>query len=69
MIDYGKFERNNETIPLNVLYVPRNEKEIGVAYQSKYNRQCENQEVLLMITDGEKQHYLAAKSFQDYVEK
>ena len=36
--DYGKFERNNETIPFNILYVPRNKKEIGVAYQSKYNR-------------------------------
>ena len=24
---------------------------------------CENQVILLMITDGEKQHYLAVKSF------
>ena len=32
MIDYGKFEQNNETIALNILYVPHNKKEIGVAY-------------------------------------
>ena len=32
MIDYGKFEQNNETIALNILYVPQNKKEIGAAY-------------------------------------
>ena len=39
-----------------------NKKEICIAYQSKYNRKRENQAILLMITDGEKYHYLAAKS-------
>ena len=37
-------------------------KEIGVAYKSKYNPECENQVVLFMITNGEKYHYLALKS-------
>ena len=32
MIDYGKFEQNNETIALKTLYVPHNKNEIGVAY-------------------------------------
>ena len=36
--------------------MPHNKKEIGVAYKSKYNRKRKNQVVLLMITDGEKQH-------------
>ena len=51
-IDWKKFEQNNKTIALNILYVPHNKKEIGVAYRSKYNRKRENQVVLLMITNG-----------------
>ena len=45
----------------NILYVPHNTKEIGHAYKSKYNFNRENQVTLLMITDGEKWHYLAVK--------
>ena len=37
-------------------------EEIRHAYKSKYNLKRENQVILLMITDGEKLHYLAAKS-------
>ena len=33
------------------------------AYKSKYNLTRENQVILLMMTDGEKWHYLAAKRF------
>ena len=61
-IDWNKFEENNKTIALNILHVPQNKKEICVAYRSKYNRKCENQVVLFMITGGEKYHYLALKS-------
>ena len=61
-IDWEKFEQNNKTIALNILYVPHNKKEIGVAYRSKYNGKRENQVVLLMITNGEKYHYLTLKS-------
>ena len=61
-IDWNKFEQNNKTIDLNILYIPHNKKEIGVIYRSKYNRKHENQVVLLMITNGEKNHYLALTS-------
>ena len=60
--DWKSFERNNKTIALNILFVPHNEKTINLAYKSKYNRKRENQVVLLMITNGEKSHYIALKS-------
>ena len=40
LIDYKKFEQNNETIAINILYVPHNKKKICIAYESKYNHQC-----------------------------
>ena len=57
--DWEKFESNIKTIPLNVLYVPHNTEETRLAYKSKYNLKRENQVILLLITDGEKWHYLA----------
>ena len=60
--DWKRFERNNKTIALNILFVPHNEKTINLAYKSKYNRKRENQVVLLMITNGEQWHYMALKS-------
>ena len=42
--------------------MPHNSKEIRHAYKSKYKLNRENQVILLMITDGQKWHYLAAKS-------
>ena len=59
--DWKKFERNNKTIALNILFIPHNEKTINLAYKSKYNRKRENHVVLLMITNGEKWHYIALK--------
>ena len=41
--------------------MPHNTKEIRHAYKSKYSLKCENQVILLMITDGEKWLYLAVK--------
>ena len=35
--DWKKFEQNNRTIALNILYVPYNTKQIRPAYISKYN--------------------------------
>ena len=49
LIGCKKFEQNNKTIALNILYVGHNKKGIGVAYRSIYNREHENQVVLLMI--------------------
>ena len=58
---WKKFESNNKSIALNILYVPYNTKEMRHAYQSKYNLKRENHVILLMITDSEKWHYLAVK--------
>ena len=62
--DWKKFEQNNKTIALNILYVPYNTKEIKRTYISKYNHQRENQVILLMITDAKNKnrHYLTVKS-------
>ena len=60
--DWKKFESSNKSIALNILYVLYNTEKIKHTYKSKYNLTRENQVILLMITDGEKWHYLAAKS-------
>ena len=60
--DWKKFERNNKTIALNILFITHNSKTINVAHKSKYNRKRKNQVVLLMITNGEQWHYIALKS-------
>ena len=52
--DWKKFELNNNSIALNILYVPHNTKKIRHAYMSKYHLIRENQAILLMITDGKK---------------
>ena len=59
--DWGKFELNNE-VALNILYVPNNTRKIQVVYKSKNNLTCDKQVILLMITDGEKWHYLTVKN-------
>ena len=61
--DWEKFEQNTETIALNILFVPYNTKSIRVAYRSKYNHKGKNQVILLMITDGDKHHYLGVSTF------
>ena len=59
--DWKNVELNNTSIALNILYVPHNTKKICHACKSKYNLPRKNQVILLMITDGEKWHYLAVK--------
>ena len=59
--DWKNFESKNKLIALNILYVPYNTEKIRYAYKSKYNLTRENQVIFLMITDGEKWHYLAVK--------
>ena len=59
--DWKKFELNNESIDLNILYVPHNTRKVHLAYKSKHNLTREKQVILLMITDGEKWHYTAVK--------
>ena len=74
--DWRKFECNNKTIALNILYVPYNAKhineqdndydgtkEIRHAYKSKHNNKCDTQVILLMITNGNTSwHYLVVKN-------
>ena len=57
--DWKKFESNNESIALNILYIPCKTRKIRVAYKSNHNLTREYQVSLLMITDGEKWHYIA----------
>ena len=56
--EWQKFEKNNDTIALNILYVERFTNKISPAYKSKYNSKCKKQVTLLIIGDGTKQHYL-----------
>ena len=59
--DWKKFESNNE-IALNILYVPYSTKKINIADKSKHNLTQEKQAILLMISNGEKWHYLTVKN-------
>ena len=59
--DWKKFECNNE-VALNILYVPYNTKQINIAYKSKNNLTQKRQIILLMISDGQKWHYLVVKN-------
>ena len=60
--DWKKFELSNETIALNILFVPYNTEKIRLAYKSKHSFKGENQVIFLMITDGKKWHYLTVKN-------
>ena len=57
--EWMKFEQNNKTIALNILFIKHNEKTIKFAYRSEHNNKRKKQVILLMITDGKKWHYLA----------
>ena len=51
---WKKFEENNKSIALNILFVPNGTKDIRLAYKSKYNSKREEKAILLMIGDVEK---------------
>ena len=57
--EWIKFAKNNETIALNVLYIPHNAKTISFAYRSEYSNKRKKQVILLIITNDKKPHYLA----------
>ena len=59
--DWKRFELNNK-VALNILFVPHNTKKIQLAYRSKYNLTYNKQIILLMITHGEKWHYLVVNN-------
>ena len=54
--EWKKFERNNKTIALNTLFMPRDTKTRRVAYRSEHNNKRKKQVLLLMITDDKKLH-------------
>ena len=66
--DWKKFERNNNTIALNILFIPHNTKIIRVSYRSEHNNKRKKQVILLMITDGKKWHYLDVTNFSTLFE-
>ena len=45
-----EFEQNNNSVALNILFVPHNSEEVKLAYKSNYNKR-KNQVILLMIND------------------
>ena len=60
--DWKKFDCNNKSIALNILYTPHNTKDARHPYKSKCNLAREHQIILLIITDdGENWHYLCVK--------
>ena len=65
--DWKKFASNNKSIALNILYVLHNTKKICHPYKSKYNLARKSQVILLMITDGEKWHYLTVKKLSAFL--
>ena len=52
--DWKKFESNNQSIALNILFVPYGAEKIRLGYKSKHNFKHKNQAIFLMITDGKK---------------
>ena len=54
--DWGKFEQENTSIALNVLFVPDNSEEIKLAYKSNNNKR-KNQVVLLIISNEAINYY------------
>ena len=62
--DYAFFEKNNEDIALNVLYVSTNTKQVRQEYISIHNFTKNKQVVLLKISYNEKWHFTALKSIR-----
>ena len=60
--DWENFEQNNESIALNVLFASQNSEEITLVYKSEHNLERENNALLLLINDDEKDYYFAVKS-------
>ena len=67
--EWQKFEKNNNTIALNVLYIPHNAKTISTAYRSEYNNNPKKQVILLMITNSKKSHFLAVTNLSALLER
>ena len=62
--DWEKFEQENNSIALNVLFVSHNSDEIKLAYKSSYNK-LKNQVILLMISGQANNYYFAIKNLSE----
>ena len=63
--DYKTFEKNNDTIALDIFYILFNEEDILPEYVSKHNFNRDVPILLLKITDGDgKWHFLGLKSYK-----
>ena len=65
--DWEKFEQNNTSIALNVLFSSQNNEEIKLAYKSEHSFKRENTVVLSMTNDNDndyddEKYYFAVKS-------
>ena len=56
---WEKFEQENTTIGLNILFLSHNSEEIRLTYKSSYNKR-KNQVILLMINDEAINYYYFA---------
>ena len=54
-----KIQKNNVTIAVNIFYAKK--EKIYPAYFSKHNSNQEREIIFLMISNGEKWHYLTLK--------
>ena len=62
---WENFEQENNSIAINVLFVPHNSEEIKLAYKSSYNKR-KNQVILLMINDEANNcYYFAVKNLSE----
>ena len=59
---------NNKSFALNISQF-NNAQKINHYYKSQYNKTRENKVILLMITDNDKQHYLAVRGFNSLFKK
>ena len=56
---WESFEQENNSIAINVLFVPHNSEEIKLSYKSSYNKR-KNQVILLMINNEANDYYYFA---------
>ena len=63
-IDWEKFEQENTSIALNILFLSYNSEKINLAYKSRYNKR-KNQVILSMINDEAKNYYFAVKNLSE----
>ena len=56
---WESFEQENNSIAINVIFVPHNSEEIKLAYKPSYNKR-KNQIILLMMNDEANNYYYFA---------